>query len=168
MLDIDLQSGKMLAVQGDKATVSTILISMAVKLQKRSKVLYIDSANTFNPLFIRDNYYQPRGMNLRKIMIARPFTASQIAAVFSKLDTMILETRAKSIVVSSLDSLFQDSDLSNQEVLSSFSQAVDSLLRVSRRHNVLVIVGISNLLDSDRSSMIGSALKNAVDVCCKV
>ena len=100
MLDLSLQSGKILAIQGDKATVSTMLISMAVKLQQHSMVLYVDSAQSFNPAFVDSFYHRSRPLDLSRIKLARPFSPDQLLEVVKKLDKAVVETRAKSVIVS--------------------------------------------------------------------
>lgn len=168
MLDLRLQSGKVLALQGDKATVSTLLISMAVKLQSRSKVLYIDSANTFNPLFIKKNYHKHTDLDLRRIMVARPFTADQLRSIVSKLDLAATETRAKIFIISDLDGLFYDQSLDENDACFMFSQVVETITRVARKHDAVVLVGLTSPLSDARGFRLDCVVRSALDVCCPV
>ena len=172
MLDLNLQSGKILALQGDKATVSMLLLSMAVKLQARSKVLYIDSANTFNPFFVGASYHKTK-INVNKIMIARPFTAEQLEGVVAKLDNTLTQVRSKVVIISALDVFFvsdpEDFPGENElDRMALFSGILSELCRVARRHDAVVLVGLSNAVDDFENNPLRGLMKEAVDICCRV
>ena len=168
MLDLQLESGKIIALQGDLATVSTLLISMAVKLQERSKVLYIDSAHTFNPGFVHAKYHKSPQISLNKIMISRPFSPEQLLTVIKKTGQAIRETRAKSVIISALDRLFYDQETDEKDRMFLFSQVLDELGIVAWRHNAVVLVGLSSRIEEPSSSGLKQALAERLDVCCKV
>jgi len=166
MLDLNLQSGKILALQGDKATVSTLLISMAVKLQARSKVLYVDSANTFNPFFVNARYHHPK-INVDRIMVARPFTAEQLKGVVEKLDNALTESRSKAVIISALDEFFVDAQ-GDGDTIGLFSGILSELCRVARRHDAVILVGLSNEVDLPNNESLKGLVKEVLDVCCRV
>ena len=70
--------GKITLLRGDNTTLFTLLMSAAAKLQKFSKVLFVDSANCFNPYLLKK--LSPRDILpiLRNILIARPFNSYQL------------------------------------------------------------------------------------------
>lgn len=168
MLDLDLQAGKILAIQGDAATVSTLLISMAVKLQERSKVLYIDSAHTFNPAFLKESYHKSTAFSLTRILVSRPFTCDQLACIVNKLEQAVRETRAKSIIISSLDGLFFDQDADEKDAVFQLSRIMENLLLLAKRRGIVLLVGLSPRLEKSEGLMFKSVLEDAIDMVCHI
>lgn len=168
MLDLERQFGKMLAIQGEKATVSTLLIAMAVKLQATTKVLYIDSANTFNPLFLKKSYHKPPTLNLKQILIARPFTADQFAALAKKIDQAATQTRSKAIIISDIEGLFHNPLMNEHDALFMFAQVIEDIAKAARRHDAVVLVGLSADPQNPRTIATRKALEASLDMCCNV
>lgn len=168
MYDLNLQSGKILAIQGDKATVSTMLISMAVKLQQHSVVLYIDSAHSFNPGFIDTFYHNSRPLGLDRIKIARPLSPDQLLGVVKKLDKAIVETKAQSVFISALDTLFYFQDAHEKDLMFIFSQILDHLLVVVKRHKIVVLIGLSKAFNESQGCLFSQITNGVIDQCYQV
>lgn len=168
MLDLALQSGKIIALKGEKATVSTLLISMAVRLQEHSKVLYIDSAHTFSPGFVERNYHKNPHLALSRISIARPWSPEQVLALVKKLDQAIRETRAKSVIISSLDGPFLDQPGDSKDVAFLFSELMEHLRLVARRHGTVILVGLSSRVHEIDGGSLDRLVKDSLDMVCQV
>ena len=138
-----MEQGKIITIEGDKPTISTILISLSVKLQKSSKVLFIDSANCFNPSFVQKHYQQNTKLILDNIMIARPFTPKQLKNLIEKLKDSFPE-EAKVLFISSINELFYDNEIGDIEFSYIFKKLLIDLEILTQKNNITTILGFSN------------------------
>jgi len=138
--------GKIIALQGDKAIVSTLLISLSVKLQRLSKVLFVDSGNCFNPSFMQQHYQQNTRLILDNIMVARPFTAQQLHKLVKKLKDHPPE-EAKVLIISSIDELFYDNEIGDMEFYYLFKVLMIELEILTQKYDWATIIGFSNKKD---------------------
>ena len=152
--------GKIIGMEGDKATVNTILISLSMKLQQESKVLFIDSANCFNPSFVQDNHRQSTKLMLDNISIARPFTALQMERLITKLKHNFPHD-AKVLIISSIDELFYDNEIGDLEYVYIFKKMLIELEILTEKYNLATIISFSDKKDERREEMLGVAIRKA-------
>jgi len=152
--------GKIIGMDGDKATVNTILISLSMKLQQKSKVLFIDSANCFNPSFVQDNHRQSTKLMLDNISIARPFTALQMERLITKLKQNIPHD-AKVLIISSIDELFYDNEIGDLEYVYIFKKMLIELEILTEKHDLATIISFSDKKDERREELLGVAMRKA-------
>lgn len=150
--------GKIICLQGEKATVATIVISLAVKLQSLSKVLFIDSCNCFNPAFVQKNHHQNTQLVLDNIMVARPFTASQLHKIVKKLKDHPPED-AKVLIIPSINELFYDNEITDLEFMYMFKFLMIELEILTQKHNIATIIGFSNKKDERTPHLVDIAMK---------
>jgi len=152
--------GKIIGMEGDKATVNTILISLSMKLQQRSKVLFIDSANCFNPSFVQDNHRQSTELMLDNISIARPFTALQMERLITKLKQNMPHD-AKVLIISSIDELFYDNEIGDLEYVYIFKKMLIELEILTEKYDLATIISFSDKKDERREEMLDVAIRKA-------
>jgi len=139
MLQVKQVAGKVTLLQGDSSTLFTLLMSAAAKLQSISKVLFVDSANCFNPYLLKK--ISPRDIYpiLRNILIARPFNAYQLKEIILRLEKTIQETKSRALIISSIDA-FHD-EVSSEEAPFLFSLVLNEIQSLTRKYRLVTLVG---------------------------
>lgn len=123
--------GKVFAIQGPSTSTAPLLISLATRFQKYGRVLFIDADDSFNPVFVKKNYYKNTNLDLRKLSVARPFTKTQLQSLINGLHTTIPEHTAKAIVISGFDKLCQD------------PQTLEELAHITKKFNIFTLISLS-------------------------
>ena len=134
--------GKIICLEGDKATTATVLISLAMKLQKQEKVLFIDVADCFNPSFVQKSYQQSTQLALENIMIARPFTAEQLRNILLNIKENITEERV--LIIPSIDQFFYDEELTDLEAHYMFKLIMIELEILTQKHKISTLISFSH------------------------
>ena len=131
--------GKITLLRGDNTTLFTLLMSAAAKLQKFSKVLFVDSANCFNPYLLKK--LSPRDILpiLRNILIARPFNAYQLKELVLKLESAIQKTKSRILIISSIDA-FHD-EVNSEESPYLFSLVLNEIQSLTRKYRLVTLIG---------------------------
>ncbi|MBI2576977.1 hypothetical protein HYV84_07200 [Candidatus Woesearchaeota archaeon] len=139
MLQLKQVAGKVTLLRGDSSTLFTLLMSAAAKLQNISKVLFVDSANCFNPYLLKK--LSPRNILpiLRNILIARPFNAYQLKEIVLRLEKSIQETKSRALIISSID-VFHD-DVTSEEAPFLFSLVLNEIRSLTRKYRLVTLVG---------------------------
>jgi RecA/RadA recombinase len=113
-----------------------------------SNVVFIDCANTFNADKIA-RFAQLNHVNTavarKRIFNFGAFTAYQLTSlVMDKLEEKILTTRAKLVVVSDIASLFLDSAITKEEAQKVYSQIVNTLVQLAKKHQIIMVATYPN------------------------
>lgn len=135
--------GGLILLYGDQAVLTYALQAIASLLAKGEHVIFIDSANAFNPFLIAESATrlnrQPAEL-LDRLHISRTFTAHQLEALITERIRAALTTYASHILIASgfLDTLY-DEDVVLREAWRIFRKAV-AHLRVLADTGMLVLV----------------------------
>ena len=160
MLKTSQVTGKTTLLRGNKETIYTLLMSAAGKLQKHSKVLFIDSANRFNPHLLRTLFTENIVELLQNILVARPFTAYQLKEVILSLKTTIKTTQAKALIISSIDKLCPEFEKAELPYL--LPLLLNEINALTRQYNLITIIG-STLPNDLEHQNIHKIIKKKVD-----
>jgi hypothetical protein len=106
-------------------------------------VVFIDSANTFNPSQIsriaQSNHLNQK-QTLERIYLFRAFTAYQAMTLITKrLKDAVEKYNAKLVVISDITGLFLNQDIPDEEATRFFSHAVAYLQNFAREKQIIVI-----------------------------
>ncbi len=139
---IGRDAGRLIALQGDRRTVSSLLISLAVRLQAGTKVTLIDAGDTFNAAFLNEEYHKATSIDVRNIMVARPLSAIELKDLTLRLEASIKHQNSKVLVISGLDELFYKEPMATDDLLFLFTSVFEELLRITRTLDLVTLVGI--------------------------
>lgn len=108
-----------------------------------SKVIFIDSVNTFNPENIvriaRQNHLNPTNVR-QQIFNFTAFTAYQLTSlIMDKLEEKVNNTNAKLIIISDIANLFLDSNISKEEAQKVYSQIITYLVHLAKKHQIIIV-----------------------------
>jgi len=159
--------GKSIALQGPTESTSPLLISLALRFQKYGTVLYIDADHTFNPLFVKRRFHKSSKLNLKKVRVARPFTAEQLKSTIDKLHQTIPENAAKAVIISGFDKLFSDPEISLIELPYLVSELIEELTYVTKKHQTFTLLSFSDNQDP-RAQIIREEIIAKIHMCCRV
>jgi hypothetical protein len=135
--------GGLVLLYGDHAVLAYSLRAVASLLASGQHVVFIDSANAFNPFLIAEvatRLNRPPEELLNRIHVSRTFTAHQLEALITERLSDALKTYASRVLVASgfLDNLY-DEDVEPREAWRVFRKAT-AHLRALADAGVLVLV----------------------------
>ena len=121
-------------------------------------VIFIDCGNTFAP----DSITRLAQLNHLNATQARKhifnfgaFTAYQLTSlIMEKLEKKIVTCNAKLVVISDIASLFLDKDIQNEEAQRVYSQIVNCLSNLTKKHQIIVVATHLPHEDSIRNSVL--------------
>lgn len=140
--------GKVFALKGRTPVTAPLLISLAVKFQQYSKVLLIDADHVFNKTFLDKHYHKDVNLNLKKILVARPYTSTELADLLQNLQSVLARTSAKSVVITGFDRYLSGDQL---------SAMLDSLEFTTKKFNIFTLISCSKNIPLEK-----------ISVCCRV
>ncbi len=143
--DFECNSGKVVVLQGDVAITSTLLISLALRLQSSGMVTFIDAAATFNPVFVGQYYHKPLICDMHKIMLARPLSAVEFRDLIIRIEQVLQKYKSKVLVISGFDRLFYKEELDKDDLHFMFASVIEEVLRVTKNLDVITIIGVSGI-----------------------
>lgn len=108
-----------------------------------SNVIYIDCANTFSTQqisrFAQSNHMNPTIVRQR-ILNFSAFTAHQLTSlIIEKIEEKIAATNTKLVVISDIAALFLDNSISKEEAQRAYSQIINNLTHLAKKHQIIVI-----------------------------
>jgi hypothetical protein len=108
------------------------------------ELIFVDGGNSIDPYGIA-NICKRKGCDkehvLSQLNVARAFTAYQLVTLIcEKLEGMIKESRASTVVVSSFADLFFDKDMVWQESFQLIKRCMGELERLTHEHNLITIL----------------------------
>lgn len=135
--------GGLVLLYGDQAVLTYFLQAIASQFAKVEQVVFIDSANAFNPFLIAEvaaRLNRPPEEPLDRIHVSRTFTVHQLEALIAERIPSALKTYASRILIASgfLDTLY-DEDVELREAWRIFQKAV-AHLRALADAGILVLV----------------------------
>jgi len=158
--------GGLVLLYGDRAVLAYSLRAIALLLARGEHVVFIDSANAFNPFLIAEIATQlnrqPAEL-LDRIHVSRTFTVHQLEALIAERISGALKTYASRILVASgfLDNLY-DEDVERQEAWRVFSKATAHLRALADGGAlVLVVCPAPPVRLRDRDGMLDALMAEA-------
>jgi predicted ATP-dependent serine protease len=108
-----------------------------------SDVIFIDCKNTFTPNSITRlaqlNHLNPVKAR-KRIFNFSAFTAYQLTSlIMEKLEKKIVTYNAKVVIISDITSLFLNDDISKEEAHRVYSQVVNCLSTLAKKHQIIVV-----------------------------
>jgi hypothetical protein len=108
------------------------------------EVIFVDGGNSIDPYGIA-NICKIKGLDkghvLSQINCARAFTAYQLVAIINdRLENMIKESRASTLIVSRFVDLFFDKDMPWQESFQLIKLCLKTLKRLTMKYNLITII----------------------------
>ncbi len=108
------------------------------------EVIFVDGGNSIDPYGIA-NICKIKGLDkghvLSQINCARAFTAYQLVAIINeRLENMIKESRASTLIVSRFVDLFFDKDMPWQESFQLIKLCLRALKRLTVKYNLITII----------------------------
>jgi len=159
--------GKVFALKGNPNTTAPLLISLAVRFQKYGKVLFIDANDRFNTAFVQKKYHKKTKLDLKKIKVARPFTAEQLLKLINNLHKQVPQTHAKAIIVSGLDKLLYDTEIHKDELPFLAEQIIEELRYVTQKFSLFTIFSFESKVTT-KADLIQEVFLPHINFCCKV
>jgi hypothetical protein len=113
-----------------------------------SNVIYIDSANTFNPEEITQ-YAKQNHINAQiarqRILNFSSFTSYQLTSLITeKLEEKITSCNAKLVVVSDIANLFLNSAFPKEETQRAYNQIISYLAYLAEKHQIIIVATYPN------------------------
>jgi len=149
------------------STMLSFLLSVRCQLPLRngglrSRVVYIDGGNTFDPYAVsaiaQEYGLEPRSI-LEKILISRAFTAYQLTAlIFEKLEEALKKYRSKLVVISDITGLFLDRDVPKTEGRDIFLKMIQYLSDLASRRRAVIVASYFPRVYSSRNLFLESVL----------
>ena len=108
------------------------------------EVIFVDGGNSIDPYGIanlcrRKGHH--RGYVLSQINVARAFTAYQLTSLINgRLEDMVRQSRASTLIVSCFVDLFFDNDMAWVESFQLIKRCVNTLMRLTREHNLVTVL----------------------------
>lgn len=147
--------GKLLAIEGKREDVHLVMQSMSFKLTTLSPVLLIDTNASFVP-----SAYSPHAM--KKIHIATPFTLAELQRTIAKVGSLADETRARVLLITSLDQLLLDRSLSAADAEYALLKLLDELTYLTETRQLITLIGLTES-DTDRTRALRRLLEPRLD-----
>ena len=147
--------GRVFGLHGKEENIVLMMQSLALKLTKISPVILIDTNGSFTP-----QYYTKEAM--KRIHIATPFTIEEFQSAIRRLRAAIEHSKAKVVLISSLDDLFMDRSIAPEDVDFMLGGILDELLFLTEAHNLITLVGMTHLT-SDRAERIKNLIEPKLD-----
>ena len=118
-------------------------------------VIFIDGANTFRlyqtTRLARLHRLDPKQV-LDRIHISRAFTAYQMTTlIMQKLEDALKTINAKLAIISDIAAMFLDKDVQDEETKRIYSQVVNRLANISKKHQIIVVATYPPHMDSQRN-----------------
>jgi hypothetical protein len=126
-------------IRGTMPEIMTRCMMLSCELQD-PRVIFIDSGNSFDPYFLQKRLRYSAKRYLENMLISRPFTAHQLVKVIEDLPEIIETNNIRAIVISSLDMLFYDGDVKDEEMVFLFIQMLKMLQKYSDL-NITIVFG---------------------------
>ncbi|MEE9151226.1 MAG: hypothetical protein V3U20_05245, partial [Thermoplasmata archaeon] len=110
----------------------------------REELIFVDGGNSIDPYGIA-NICKRRGHQkqhvLSQINVARAFTAYQLVTLINdKLEEMIKNSKASTLIVSCFIDLFFDRDMAWQESFQLIKRSLATLKKLTREYNLITII----------------------------
>jgi hypothetical protein len=122
----------------------TSLLCVSAVAAFGEEVIFIDGGNSIDPYGIANlcrRMGQGRGHVLSQINVARAFTAYQLVSLINnRLEDMVRQSRASTLVVSCFVDLFFDKDMAWAESFQLIKRCVNTLMRLTREHNLVTVL----------------------------
>jgi hypothetical protein len=136
--------GGLVLLYGDHAVLAYSLRAVASLLASGQHVVFIDSANAFNPFLIAEvatRLNRPPEELLNRIHVSRTFTAHQLEALITERLSDALKTYASRVLVASgfLDNLY-DEDVELREAWRVFRKATAHLRAIADSGSLVLMV----------------------------
>jgi len=136
--------GGLVLLYGGQAVLTYSLRAIASLLAAGRHIVFIDSANTFNPFLIAEvatRWARPPGELLGRIHISRSFTVHQLEALITERIPSALKTYASRVLVASgfLDNLY-DEDVEVQDAWRIFRKAAAHLRALADAGSLVLVV----------------------------
>jgi hypothetical protein len=108
------------------------------------EVVFVDGGNSIDPYGIA-NICKKRGYDkdhvLSQINCARAFTAYQLVTLINdRLENMVKESKASTLVVSRFVDLFFDKDMPWTESFQLIKRSLGTIKRLTKKHNLITII----------------------------
>ena len=155
------QKGIIKLIQGNNVEVMHAINAFAIGAAKTEKVLYIDSANSFNPEIIMMKEPQNSNIILDNLKIARPFTAFQFITLMDSLETEIQRIGASVVVITGINTLFLG--LKRREIRNIVPGILQKIKDLKKEHKTNFLIGninSDNPLNSSNELLIRQILRN--------
>ena len=136
--------GGLVLLYGDHAVLAYSLRAVASLLAAGQHVVFIDSANAFNPFLIAEvatRLNRPPEELLNRIHVSRTFTVHQLEALITERLSDALKTYASRVLVASgfLDNLY-DEDVELREAWRVFRKATAHLRAIADSGSLVLVV----------------------------
>ena len=162
-------AGKLTCVMGDSPLVGVLPLRLCVQTIRLfdDPVLYVDAGMGANP-YLLAGYARRLEMDDRKVLsqvrVCRPFTVYQlVSALCDTLEEQVRGVRPRTLVVGELLVLFADADVREQEALVLLGEVLDSLRRVAKTHQLVVVVSARRKLRGERGQKLVELLYATAD-----
>jgi hypothetical protein len=148
-----LDPGKPVFVYGKHHEIIEMMHSMSVSLQKRSKVLFIDTDNSLNPHSIAyDGMMQKRIFS--RIYCVRTPKPYDLLTRLKTSDRFIRTKGIGVLLVSSLTKFFEDLD--KEEITFLIGNILGWISSLTKKYNLITVIG--NIPHSDQNSLLASEI----------
>lgn len=141
---IGRDAGRVIALQGDRRTVSSLLISLSMKLQKGAKVALIDACGTFNPVFLKESYHKSVDIDVKNLLVAKPLSAVELRNLTLKLESFLKKNKAKVLVINGIDELFYKEQMNRDDLNFQFASIFEEISRLTRDLDLVTLVGMTS------------------------
>lgn len=136
--------GGLVLLYGDQAVLAYALQTIASLLARGEHVVFIDSANAFNPFLIAEvatRLNRPPEELLNRLHISRTFTVHQLEALITERIAGALDTYASRILIASgfLHNLY-DEDVELREAWRIFRKAVAHLRALANAGTLVLVI----------------------------
>ncbi len=147
--------GKLLAIEGKRDDVHLVMQSMSFKLTTLSPVLLIDTNASFAPATYSSSA-------LKRIHLATPFTLSELQRTIKKVGMLADKTRARVLLITSIDHLLLDKSLSAADAEYALLNILDELTYLTETRQLITILGLSEG-GTDRTRALSRILEPRLD-----
>jgi len=153
------KAGDFAVVYGSQLVTSTIA-QLCVRAQSStqldSKVVYIDAANSSslsNLLQAAEHQKMSTKTVLENIINLRAYTAYRLTSLITdKLEEIIVASEVKLVVISDIVGPFLNDNVDDQEAKAVYSQIMNYLASLARKHKVIIIATYLSHEDNRRNS----------------
>lgn len=129
--------GKVILLRGDFSLVKRLCVSLSLKLQDISDVVFIDTCNMFDVMHLKK---VNKEVMLKRISIARPFDFAHMRRLLAAVET----SKSKAIIISSLDGLFASRHPKDSALM--LMQVLAQAKILAKKKGLVVIIGYEGMI----------------------